>query len=463
VKKSLCALVVDDDEPTRRLVGEVLRGDGWNVSEAASGEQAIAMVDQQRWALVFCDVMLGGADGYAVLRAFAARCPQAKVVLMTGHGSAAGALDATAWGAVDYLLKPFPVTKVQRIASQVRKQLEMKPARGQSTEPAGGYVSDVDLVGVSEPFVEAMKLVGRVAPTNLSVLITGETGTGKEMVARAVHKRSRRASGPFVPVNCGALTETLLESELFGHERGAFTGAVAAKKGLFEVADGGTLFLDEIGETSPAMQVKLLRALQEGEIRRVGSDSPVGVDVRVVAATNRDLAEGVRAGTFRQDLLYRLNTVEIQLPPLRERRQDIMLLAARFAAAARPSGDPTPISFAPETVRVLEDYSWPGNVRELENAVERAAALADNTILPDNLPEHIRQPREAVEQASAQVIEVATDGRFVTLEELEASYVRMVLAHTGGNKQQAANILGIHWKTLDRMMTRHGLGTKGGA
>ena len=472
------ALVIDDEPAVRDFVAEVLRTDGWQVSEAETAEHAFEMLREHPWSLVFCDVMLGGADGFAVLRRFADEQPLTKVVLMTGHGSAAGALDATAYGAYDYLLKPFGIEEVQTLAGAVRRQIENRSERRERSAVADVaapvYVSDIDLIGRSAAFLEVMKLVGRVAATDLPVLITGESGTGKELVARAIHRRSPRAPGAFVAVNCGALPAELIESELFGHVKGAFTGAERDRRGLWEEAEGGTVFLDEITETSLAFQVKLLRALQEGEIRRVGSNRTVNLNVRVIAATNRDIEEEVRTGRFRQDLVYRLNAVTIHLPPLRERREDILPLARRFAERVRLVGE-APV-FTHDTQQLLETYHWPGNVRELENAVVRAAALCDHSVRPEDLPERIRhalveEPRSGVETTSGFASDTADAkdaptrdnlpaGDWVTLAEIEGRYVRRVLEHTRGNKQAAARLLGVDRKTLQRMIQRHHLDPK---
>src|SRR5205085_1173678 len=278
----LQALVIDDDRQVREFISAVLRDDGWSVAEAETAEHAYEMLEERPWSLVFCDVMLGGEDGFAVLRRFSEQKPDAQVILMTGHGSAVGALDATAFGAYDYLLKPFGIGQVQSLANSVRERILSRITRNRSEEKRErGYISDIDLVGRSAAFVQLMKLVGRVAPTDLPVLIEGESGTGKEVVARAIHHRSRRSERSFIAVNCGAIPSELIESELFGHVRGAFTGAERDRRGLWEEANGGTVFLDEITETTPAFQVKLLRALQEGEIRRVGSNQMQRVDVRV--------------------------------------------------------------------------------------------------------------------------------------------------------------------------------------
>jgi DNA-binding NtrC family response regulator len=455
------ALVIDDEAGVRRFVAEVLREDGWDVSEAETAESAFERLHEERWSLVFCDVMLGGENGYAVLKRFHLEQPKAQVVLMTGHGSAAGALDATAFGAYDYLLKPFSVNDVQIPSRAIRRRIAKRASSVKEKKEAVApvYTSDIALIGQSAAFVEAMKLVGRVAPTNLPVLITGESGTGKEIVARAIHLRSRRAGRAFVAVNCGALPPELIESELFGHVRGSFTGAERDRQGLFEEAGGGTIFLDEITEATPAFQVKLLRALQEGEIRRVGSNRTTHVEVRVIAASNRDVEEEVRQGRFRQDLLYRLNAVTIHLPPLRERREDILPLARHFAMRLRAADD-SHLSFSREVVYLLESYPWPGNIRELENAVARAATLCEHTVSPEDLPVRIQRYSASPvngKTPSANETSPNNNEEWTSLAEMEGCYVARVLAHTGGNKQAASRLLLVDPKTLDRIIQRRKL------
>jgi DNA-binding NtrC family response regulator len=460
-------LVIDDEAQIRSFVAAVLSGEGWEVSTAESAEEAFQRLRERDWALVCCDVMLGDADGFQVLRRFKEELPGTQVVLMTGHGSAVGALDATAFGAYDYLLKPFGVDELVSLSRALRERFENETSKSQryvSTQQqnsTGLFATRLELVGRSEAFIEVMKQVGKVAATNLPVLLTGESGTGKEVIASAIHRRSPRASQPFVAVNCGAIPAELIESELFGHVRGAFTGAERDRKGLWEEAEGGTIFLDEITETTHAFQVKLLRALQEGEFRRVGSNKTLKVDVRVLAASNRDAEEEVKAGRFREDLFYRLNAVTIYLPPLRERREDIYPLASSFAErvwSLNPS-----VSFTPEALRLLERYNWPGNIRELENAVVRASAMCNGSVRPEDLPERIRNFHlEGGDDAIS--AEAATDddaaqstGKWLTLADVEARYVARVLEHTGGNKQAAARLLGIDRKTIERMLKRHKL------
>ncbi len=450
------ALVVDDEPQIRNFVADILREENWTVTSAASAEQAFDLLEDADFELVFCDVVMEKADGYEVLRRFSAEQPQARVVLMTGRGSAAGALDATAIGAFDYLVKPFEVNDVINISDRVLEQLKLRSSSRSSTETDAdpGYRSDIPLIGKSPAFVECLKMVGRVAPSTLPVLITGESGTGKEIVASAIHRRSPRADRSFVAVNCGAIPVDLIESELFGHSKGSFTGASAERVGLWEQADGGTIFLDEITETNPLFQVKLLRALQQGEVRRVGSNRTLKVDVRVIAATNRSIEAEVEAGRFRQDLMYRLNAVTISLPPLRERGQDIPLLAEHFAGQVRKR-DANSLKFSKAALEQLKKYNWPGNVRELENTILHAVSMADDIVYPEHLPERVSSfegtGAGGVSNADG---DLGADGEFLPLAEMQAAYVRRVLSHTGGNKQAAARILNIDRKTLSRIISR---------
>ncbi len=444
MNRTLHALVIDDEQPVRDFVCMVLENDGWKVSRAASAEEAFAMLTQENWPIVFCDVMLGGTDGFAVLRRFKEELPETKVVLMTGHGDAEGALDATAFGAYDYLLKPFGVEELQSLSAALRDQLASRPHRV------------IDLVGRSHAFIEIMKQVGRVAATNLPVFLTGESGTGKELVASTLHRRSGRADKTFVAVNCGAIPAELIESELFGHVKGSFTGADRDRRGLWEEANGGTVFLDEITETSLSFQVKLLRVLQEGEVRRVGSNQMQRVDVRVIAASNRDVEAEVKAGRFREDVYYRLNAVSITLPPLRDRRDDIPPLAQTFADRVYTLGPN--VRFSSAALEQLQNYPWPGNIRELENAVVRAAAMCDGLIRIQDLPERVRNFHDrGDDKVQADSTEPAEKEAWPSLAEIEGRHVARVLAHTGGNKQAASRVLGVDRKTLDRMIKRHNI------
>jgi DNA-binding NtrC family response regulator len=463
-EKTFQALVIDDEPAITALVAAVLREDGWKVTEVGSAEEAFEKLGDNEWAVVFCDVHLGGADGFSVLRRFKAELPTTKVVLMTGHGTAEGALDATSFGAYDYLLKPFGPDQLLSLSLALREQLEGSRARRlRLSSGLTKHPTDIGVLGRSEVFITVMKQVGRVATTNLPVLLTGESGTGKEVVASSLHSRSSRADQPFVAVNCGAISSELIESELFGHVKGSFTGADRDRRGLWEEADHGTVFLDEITETTQAFQVKLLRALQQGEIRRVGSNQTQRVDVRVIAASNLNVEEEVEAGRFRKDLFYRLNAVSITLPPLRERKEDILLLANCFAE--RVYSLSPQVKFSLEALQLLEQYPWPGNIRELENAVVRATAVCDGTIRVKDLPERVQQYLQTQAEGSKLATEAhelqAVEER-VPLSDVEGRYVTKVLGHTRGNKQAAARLLEIDRKTLDRMIKRHNIPSRNG-
>ncbi len=447
------ALVIDDESQVREFVSNVLRDEGWDVTQSPSAEDAFERLGQAPWSAVFCDVLLGGANGFSVLRHFKEKIPETKVVLMTGHGTAAGALDATAFGAYDYLLKPFGPEELQSLSKALREQFAERSQRSPGARRSATHVSDIELVGRSQAFIEVMKQVGRVANTNLPVLLTGESGTGKELVASAIHHRSGRSDRPFVVVKCGALPAELIEAELFGHVKGSFTGADRDRRGLLEDADGGTVFLDEITETNSSSQVKLLHALQVGEIRRVGSNQTQKVNVRVIAATNRNVEQEVSAGRFRNDLFNRLNAVSIVLPPLRDRREDIPPLAQTFADRVY-SLSPS-VKFSGEALALLEQYNWPGNIRELENAVVRAVAMCDGTIRVKDLPERVRDHSVDGGRSDAASVAEQAPQDWVTLSEIEGRYVARVLEHTGGNKQAAARVLAVDRKTLDRMIKRH--------
>lgn len=452
----LRCLVIDDEPDITSLVAEVFRGEGWQVTEALSAEEAFKLLQEQTWGAVLCDINLGGADGFTVLHRFKEEMPAAPVVLMTGYASASGALDAASFGAFDYILKPFDIERLQSISEALKEQvLNYKPRRLRSPIARTKYQPHIRLLGRSSAFIEVMKQVGRFASTDLPVLLSGESGTGKEVVASSLHSRSPRRDYPFVAFNCGAISAELIESELFGHIKGSFTGADRDRPGLWEAADKGTVFLDEITETSPTFQVKLLRVLQQGEIRRVGSNETQRVDVRVIAASNRDVEKEVAAGRFRQDLFYRLNSVSIHLPPLRERPEDILLLAKSFAERVYSLG--TTIRFSQEALELLERYPWPGNVRELENAVVLATAVCDGTILVKDLPERVRKHFSDQASESSQDTEKAAEvtEEYFPLAIMVGRYVTKILAHTEGNKQAAARLLDVDRKTLDRMIKRY--------
>ncbi len=440
--------VVDDDASSRDLLTRILASEGHQVTALADGREALDRIAAGGAPpdLVVSDIRMGEVDGLQLTDALRARAPETPVILVTAFGNVDGALDAIRRGAVDYISKPYDVDGIKLVVSRALEQRRLAMENRALRRDLRDKYRLENVVGRSEAMLQVYKTAARVAATDATVLIEGESGTGKELVARAIHATSPRAARPFVAVDCGAIAEGVLESELFGHARGAFTGAQATRRGLFEEADHGTLFLDEIGDVGPNLQARLLRALQEGTIRRVGTNEPIAVDVRVVAASNRDLSQAVKEGRFREDLFYRLNVVTLRLPPLRERREDIALLAEHFAAKhGRAEG----ATLSPAARDLLVAYDWPGNVRELENVVARALALnPSGVILPDDLPEHVRAAQRA---PPAQGGGAATAER-PTLDELERRYAAQVLQETGGNKTRAAEILGIDRKTLYRLL-----------
>jgi two-component system response regulator AtoC len=432
-------LVVDDDPNARDLLKRLLSQMG-TLSEAPNvpGAEKILTADAPV-DLVLTDMAMPDAeDGLKVLQLAREHWPDSPVIVLTAFGNIEGALDTIQQGAFDYLAKPFDVDQIVRV---VRRALDQKRLVEENRN-LRELVKRPALVGRSPALLEVYKQVARAASTQVPVLITGETGTGKEMVARQLHERSDRANGPFIPVDCGSISESLMESELFGHAKGSFTGATGARRGLFEEANGGTLFLDEIGDVGPKIQAQLLRALQESEIRRVGESTAVKVDVRVVAATNKDLPAQVKEGKFREDLLYRLDVVHLRLPPLRERREDIPSLVEHFASL-HARGGARPV-VAPEAMARLAAYDWPGNVRQLENIVARALALNVTGVLgPQDFPEPIGDAPKKV---------AGLAGDMPSLAELSRRYAAYVLQHVGGNKSEAARLLEVDRKTLYKLL-----------
>lgn len=450
-------LVADDDAVARELLADALRQEGYTVEAFASGEEVIARGRQGRADLVLTDIRMGAVDGLTVLREFKRMSPDTAVVVLTAFGSLEGAIEAIKQGAYDYLAKPFKREEIKLVVhrsldhchlvrenARFREELKGKGKGNEAWSP---------LVGSSPAMLEVYKLVARVTDSKSTVLLQGDSGTGKELIARAIHANGSRRDKPFIPVNCGALPDTLLESEMFGYEKGAFTGAVGTKAGLFEAANGGTLFLDEIGELGPSLQVKLLRVMQDQEVRRVGGTVSLKVDVRIITATNRNLEQYVKEEKFRDDLYYRLNVVRIRLPSLVERREDIPMLAHHFLQKAS-SGSPSAVrGLLPETIAMLTRYRWPGNVRELENAIERAVSLSHGPLVtPEDLPEAVRQG-SADEGDGGH----STDDAYLSLEEVEKRHLIRVLKEMKGNKVKAAKILGIDRRTLYRMAERFGL------
>ena len=446
-------LVVDDDAESCAVVGEALRTEGYEVSTSSSGQAALVLAGAQIFDVVISDIRMPDLDGLGLMRGLHQANPDVSVILMTAFGTVEAALEAIKQGAYDYVSKPL---RLEELLLTVRRALErrrlLREVHTTHEVLRDRYHLD-NIVGVSPGMIEVFKLIARVASTRSPVLITGESGTGKEVVARTLHFNGPRCAAPFVAINCAGLAEGLLESELFGHVRGAYTGAVSHRRGLFEAGDGGTVFLDEVGDISQNTQAKLLRVLGEQEVRPVGGNQVNHVDVRVIAATNKDLRHAIHEGRFREDLYYRLNVVSLHLPPLRERREDIPVLAHHFLRKYAEANGKAIRDFAPETLSLLEAHPWPGNVRELENAVERAVAVgASPVVLPEDLPAHL-----ALSSLPAPAVQTAVSP-LPSLDEMTQQHLARVLAATDGNKKRAAEILGVDRRTLYRMLERHGMG-----
>lgn len=446
-------LLVDDDEEACRLLGEVLEREGYSVARALSTHDALHTLNADGpFDAVLTDLRMPEASGLDLLRAIRARDPRALVFVLTAFGDAATAGEAIRAGAYDFISKPYDLPALRTAIAQALERRHLAPRAGGDT-PRPQSQLNPSVVGHSPAIIEVMKTVARVAPSQATILITGETGTGKELIARAIHNYSDRAAARFVAVNCSALAEGVLESELFGHVKGAFTGAGAARPGLFREADRGTIFLDEIGNISPGLQSRLLRVLQEREVTPVGADAPVRVDVRILAATHQDLEALVRQDRFREDLYYRLNVVSVELPALRQRLQDLPLLVHHFLRnlAAQHGRDPLALDAGAEAL--LLAHSWPGNVRELQNVLERAVVLAAQGVIgPEHLPADLRQSGPA--PAPLPAGPAAASLR--TLAEMERTHVLAVLRVVNGNRERAAKSLGISRRTLLRMLQRWG-------
>ena len=446
-------LLVDDDESLRRVVEYQLGEAGFAVTTAASAEDALAALHRQPFRLVITDVLMSGMTGLDLLDRLRVLQPDATVIVITAHGDVALAVQAMKLGAFDFLEKPFArerlIVAVQRALGFSDLRDENRRLRAMVEEH--GTVENI--VGSASALREVLSDLRRAAATDATVLILGETGTGKELAARAIHKNSKRADGPFVVVNCASIPETLIESELFGHRRGAFTGASEDRKGKFEVATGGTLFLDEVAELPLSLQPRLLRVIQEGEIDKVGAPVPVRVDVRVVAATHRDLAARIQEGSFREDLWYRLNVIPLRMPPLRERREDLPLLVEHFLLKhSKRHGRPIP-RLSPQVLDRFERYDWPGNIRELENLVERLVVLTNaEEVLESHLPEPMRQ--ELPRFGGARV-DLPNSG--IVLEDLERGLIEEALRRSQGNQTVAARFLGVTRSTLIYRMQKFGL------
>jgi two-component system response regulator PilR (NtrC family) len=451
-------LVVDDEQSMRDFLAILLTKEGHEVVTAGNGADALRAVQAEIFDLVITDVKMPGADGMEVLRSVKEFSPETVVIMITAFATTETAVEAMKIGAYDYIIKPFKVDELKLI---IHNSLEKRSLKKENTllkreiESKAGFAN---FIGKSEPMQKVFSLIRQVSDTTSTVLITGESGTGKELVARAVHFNSPRKNGPFVTVNCGALPETLLESELFGYMKGAFTGASSNKQGLFEAANYGTIFLDEISATTPALQIKLLRVLQEREFIRVGGTAEIKVDVHVIAASNKDLLNEIAKGTFREDLYYRLNVIPVHLPPLRERKEDIPLLAEYFLKkVVRKGSERTPIKMIDaEAMKALMTYQWPGNVRELENTIERMVIMApDDVIRLDQVPDTMKGISRCADLVDLEIPETGVDLEAL-LENAERAYLRKALEKTGGVKTDAAKLLGLTFRSFRHRLQKYG-------
>lgn len=451
-------LIIDDEESFRHMLSIILGKEGYEVETASDGEEAIQKLTFSSFDQVLCDIRMPNMDGLEFLREVKKRGIETTIIMMSAYGTIDIAIEAMKLGAYDYISKPF---KPDEIILTLKKAEEREQLRKENrllrSEIQKEYGFD-NIVSKNEKMLKIFDTIKKVAPYKSTILITGESGTGKELVARALHFNSNRAGNPFIAVNCGAIPETLLESELFGHAKGAFTDAIRMKKGLFEEADGGTLFLDEVGELPPQLQVKLLRVLQEGEIRRIGEAKPIKVDVRIVAATVKDLAKEVSEGRFRDDLYYRLNVLAIHIPPLRERKEDIPLLVNHFIKKYSQSTNKNVIGIDSQALNALMNYKWYGNVRELENTIERAIVLADgNMIELAHLPTEIQDYKEEMESAVPVDIEEEDYSIKKATKILETNLIKKALKKSRGNHTQAAKLLEISHRALLYKIKEYGI------
>jgi len=448
MSERLRVLVVDDDADVRGILMNVLARHGMTVADAVSGAEAMARLAREAHDVVLLDVMLPDASGLEILRWARGAEVDTEFIVLTGHADVETAVEAMRLGAYDFIPKPCKNAELIEVVAKAAEKKALRRENSALKEVITRRDGLPEIVGGSREVADVLSVIARVAASDSPVLVHGESGTGKELIARTIHLKSRRAARPFVSVNCGALPDTLLETELFGHKRGAFSGAVASRVGLFEAADGGTLFLDEIGEMSPAMQVRLLRTLDSGEVRRVGEERAFHVDVRIVAATAKDLSREAAEGRFRWDLYYRVSTVVVPVPPLGRRRGDIPDLIRHFTAPLARAGKS--LRFSPDALDRLMQYEWPGNIRELRNLIERLQILheGDEVTAADLPPEFGRAPRAVAAPA---------DEPLVPLHELERRYVERVLRATGWNKAQAARVLEVDIKTLNKKIRDSGL------
>jgi two-component system response regulator PilR (NtrC family) len=448
-------LIIDDEKSLLELLSVVLKKEGYRVKTLLAPTKVFELMDKEDFDLLICDIKLPQMSGMEVLKYVRENRPGLPVIMITAYGSLKQAVEALKAGAIDYILKPFDVEELKIIIAQELEKRHLREENILLKRNLQEKYSFENMIGKSKAMQEVYSLIEKASGTDSTVLISGESGTGKEMAARALHLISRRAEKPFVSINCAALPENLLESELFGHARGSFTGAVADKKGMFEVATHGTLFLDEVGETSPWTQVKLLRALQERKVRRVGGTEEIPVDVRIIAATNQDLKSRIEEGKFREELYYRLNVISFEMPPLRKRPEDIPPLVSHFLQKYSQQMGKKMKRVAPEVISYFEGYSWPGNVRELENVIERVVAIEDReTITAASLPREITSPHK---KESPQPLIPPSFNLTVHLEDMSRKYITEARLLAGGNLRKTASLLGISYRSLRHLIDKYGL------
>ncbi len=446
-------LIIDDERVALRNLEHVMKKEGYDVMGTQSGPNALKLLEEQQFDVVLTDLRMEKVDGMQILKKSRELYPDTEVIMITGYATLDSAVESMKHGAFYYIAKPFKLEEVRKVVKEAVHKIRLKTENRNLREQLESYQGKVKIITQDPSMQKLLETARQIAPTDCNVLITGESGTGKELFARFIHLNSKRAEGPFFAINCGAFTEELLSNELFGHEKGAFTGANSMKKGLIEMASGGTLFMDEVTEMPSSMQVKLLRVIQEKEVMRVGGTEPLNVDVRFVAATNRDIHDSMKSGTFRQDLYFRLNVVSLRIPPLSERKDDIPLLSYYFLKKYALLMQKKVTEIAEDVITLLMNYDFPGNVRELENIIERGVALTNGTAVETgHLPEDLRE------------LSIKTfrkkEGKIPSLEEQEMAYIQWVLNEVGGNKTLAAQILGIDRVSLWRKLKKYGLETE---
>jgi len=450
-------LVIDDEKSILDLLSVVFEKEGYSVKTSLSATRAVELMGNEDFDIIISDIKMPKMSGMELLRYVRKNRPDIPIVMITAYGTIKQAVEALKAGAMDYIVKPFDVEELKIIVAQGLEKKRLKEENLFLKKELKDKYDFENMIGKSKVMHEIYNLIEKVAVTDSTVLITGESGTGKEIAARAIHYLCTRRERAFVSINCGALPENLLESELFGHVKGSFTGAVFNKKGMFEVAEKGTLFLDEVGEMSPWTQVKLLRSLQDKRIRRVGGTEEIPVDVRIIAASNQDLKKSINEGNFREDLFYRLNVISFEMPPLRNRKEDIPLLVTHFLKKYCDGMGRQMKRIAPDVIDVLESYSWPGNVRELENAIERVVAIEERgTITKGSLPQEMLQLQPDKKNETTPVLEPGFDLNAV-MDEISSGYVKQALRFSRGNLKEAANVLGVNYRSLRYLVEKHGL------